>query len=410
MEANSVALPNPGGADPQRDPVRLLIAIGAATAAAHIGNNFTTFLIGGLMDRFGFTPMQMGAWSMVETLSYAVAMFLVAPRVGGLSPRLLLLAAGALAVLAQAASALFVTLPPLFAARVASGLGFGLANTALNLAAGRSAHPARAISAGICCQTLLYALINVALPMVGARFGVAGMFIALAALSAILTLAAAWLPAAPPAAHRPSPGTPRTPIGTDGWRVLAAVACFTFGSLAIWQFIQPAAREIGISAVGYGRDQSVATLASALGNLVLAGTVARLRRSLPLTLALLACGLSAAALTTVGSPAAFAAALVLFNASWFVTYPLLLGIAYGVEASGRLAVLCSAVWLLMMSLGSLATGAIAGWLGSYTPVGPLGMGICLGAVAIVLPLARRLDQAFRPAMPSHPALAPSPAQ
>ncbi len=378
------------------DSGRLLIAIGAATAAAHIGNNFTTFLIGGLMDRFGFTPLQMGAWSTVETLSYAGAMFLIAPRVASLSPRLLLLAAGVLVVAAQSASAVSATLPPLLAARVACGLGFGLANTALNLAAGQTAYPARAISVGIACQTMLYALINLVLPMVGERYGVAGMFAGLALLSAVFTAAAVWLPNAPPRAARPLVPAPHAPIGPDGWRVLAAVACFTFGSLAIWQFIQPAARVIGVSAVAYGRDQSAATLASALGNLALAGVAARLRRSLPLTLALLACGLSAAALTTVSNHAAFAAALVLFNTSWFITYPLLLGIAYAVDPTGRLAVLSSAAWLLMESAGSLVTGLVAQVLGSYTPVGPLGMAICISAIVVIRPLARRLDVARAP--------------
>ena len=57
-----------------------LIGIGAASTAAHLGNNFTTYLVGGLMDRFGFTSTAMGAWNMAETLSYAAAMFMVAPR------------------------------------------------------------------------------------------------------------------------------------------------------------------------------------------------------------------------------------------------------------------------------------------------------------------------------------------
>ena len=72
----------------------LLLGVGAATAAAHIGNSFTTYLIGGLMDRFGFTPLPMAAYSMVETLCYAAAMFLVAPRVAASSPRLLMAAGG----------------------------------------------------------------------------------------------------------------------------------------------------------------------------------------------------------------------------------------------------------------------------------------------------------------------------
>ena len=392
MEVIPATAPDSDRGVAQPTSARLLIAIGATTGAAHIGNNFTTFLIGGLMERFGFTPVQMGAWTMVETLSYAGAMFLVAPRVASLSPRLLLLGSGLLVVGAQSASAVSTGLAALFAGRIACGLGFGLANTALNLAAGRTAHPARAISVGIACQTMLYVLINILLPMAGERFGVAGEFVALAALSAVFTLAVIWLPGAPPRAARPTRAASQAPIGADGWRVLAAVSCFTFGSLIIWQFIQPAAHVIGISAVVFGRYQSVATLVSALGNLALAGLAARLRRNLPLTLALLVCGLSAAAITTVANHSMFGVALVLLNSSWFIAYPLLLGIAFAVDPTGRLAVLSSAAWLLMESLGSLTTGIIAQVLGSYRTVGPLGMVICFCAIAIIRPLARRLDR------------------
>jgi hypothetical protein len=174
---------------------KALVGIGIATAAAHIGNNFTTYLLGGLMDRFAFTPVQMGAWSMTETLAYAVSMFLIAPRVASLSPRYLLLTAGLLVTGAQLWSAGLGRYAPLLVGRVGTGIGFGLANTALNLAAGRTDSPARALSIGIAVQTFLYALINIVLPMIGAKFGVAGMFQALAMLSALFTLAAVWLPA-----------------------------------------------------------------------------------------------------------------------------------------------------------------------------------------------------------------------
>jgi predicted MFS family arabinose efflux permease len=387
----------------QRDGIAPLLGIGVATAAAHIGNNFTTYLIGGLIDRYGFSPIRMGAWSMAETLAYAAAMFLVAPRVGRLSPRTMLVVASILIVVAQLGSAGTSSYPLLLGGRIATGLGFGLANTALNLAAARTAHPARAISIGIACQTVLYALINIVLPLIGARWGVSSMFVALGILSAAFALAASLLPKA-----RMSPGgigeAVHAPIGVDGARVLAAMALFTFGSLAIWPFMERAAHAIAIPATQFGRYQSLATLASAFGNLALAIWVARMRRMAPLALALISCGLASALLTTTGSAFGFATALILYNASWFVTYPLLLGIGYAVDPGGRLAVLCSAVWLAMMSLGSLVTGSIAQVFGGYTAVGPMGLAFCLAALALIWPLARRMDaahpQPLRNARPS----------
>jgi predicted MFS family arabinose efflux permease len=382
---------------PRLNSVTLLLGIGAATAAAHMGNNFTTYLIGGLMDRYGFQPLQMGLFSLTEMLSYAIAMFLISPRTRRLSPRALMALAGLLVAAAQLASAAFSQLAFLLAGRLATGVGFGLANTALNLAAGRTPAPTRAISTGIGIQTVLYALINIGLPLAGERWGVGGMFVSLAGLTALFTLAAVWLPAGASTAEDGKsdgayrPGISHERVGPDGSRVLAAMALFTFGSLAIWPFIERAAHAIAIPAAEFGRFQSVATLVSALSSLALAAVVARLPVRAPLIFAVLVCGASCAVLTTASTAPPFALALVTFNASWFVSYSLLLGVSYSVDASGRLAVLCSGVWLLMMSLGSLATGAIAQWAGSYRVIGPAGFAVCVAALSLVAPLAKRID-------------------
>lgn len=369
-----------------------MLGIGAATAAAHIGNNFSTYLIGGLIDRFGFTPVAMGAWNMAETLSYAAAMFLIAPRAGTLRPRTLALFAGLLIVVAQGAGALTGAYPLLLLTRIGTGVGFGLANSAVNLAAGRTRHPARAISIGITCQTILYAGVNVGLPLVGREAGVAGMFLALSALSLLLTLGSFGLPTAP-SAPPVSTALPRTRLDADETRVLLAVALFTFGSLAIWPFMERAAHAIGISAVEFGRFQSLATLASALGNVLLAIVVGRLRHDIAVSVALLTCGAACVALTTASHTWVFALALIAYNVAWFVSYPLLLGIAYRVSDHGRLPVLCSAVWLLMTSFGSVVTGIVAQTMGSYGPIGPLGLLFCTLAAVCAAPLARRVSRA-----------------
>ena len=364
--------------------------IGAATAAAHIGNNFTTYLVGGLIDRFGFTPFQMGLWSMAETLAYAVAMFVVAPRVARLNPRLLASFASVAVVVGQLMSVATGNFYLLLFGRVLTGLGFGLLNTSVNLSAGYSAHPARAISGGIALQTLLFAAVNIGLPILGARYGVTGMFAALGLLSLVLWLGTLLLPSG--AATRIAEQAPRTPIGRDGVRVLVAMALFAFGSLAIWPFMERAAHAIGLSAIDFGRYQSLATLLSAAGNFTLVAVAARLPRALPLTLALLACGSACALLTTVGNAGVFGAALILYNVSWFITYPLLLGVAFAVDPKGRLAVMTSGTWLLAQSFGSLAAGSIAQLTGGYTSVGPLGLIACLVAIVLIWPLARRFDR------------------
>ena len=371
-----------------------LIGIGAASTAAHLGNNFTTYLIGGLMDRFGFSPTAMGVWNMTETLSYAAAMFVVAPRARSMDARVLAVLATVLVATAQASSALMTTYPLLLLGRIGTGLGFGIMNSAVNLAAGRTAHPARWISLGIAFQTIMFAAINIGLPIVGKDYGVAGMFTALAVLTCILGLLALTLPGGTGFDGNAAATTPSAPIGAEGRRVLAAMALFAFGTLAIWPFMERTAHAIGLPATQFGRYQSIATLVSALGNAGLAVVVKRLPRTWPLAAALGACGLACALLTTVSTEAAFGAALVAYNVSWFLTYPLLLGLAYSIDDSGRLAVMTTGTWLLSQSFGSLAAGGIAQHFGGYTLIGPIGGLICLAAVAVALPIAKRLDRQF----------------
>jgi predicted MFS family arabinose efflux permease len=367
------------------------VGIGAATAAAHIGNNFTTYLVGGLIDRFGFTPFQMGLWSMAETLAYALAMFIVAPRVARLNPRLLASLASVLVILAQALSVTTGDFTWLLLGRIATGLGFGLLNTSLNLAAGSSAHPARAISFGIGIQTLLYAALNIGLPVVGARFGVNDMFLSLAAVSIVLWLGTLWLPTVSPAdSVKATDDKPR--LGAAHLQILAAMALFTFGSLAIWPFMERAAHAIGLSAVAFGRYQSLATLLAAGSSLTLAAIAGKLPRAISLAFGLLACGVTCAILTTVQLPAIFGGALIVYNVTWFITYAFMLGLAFAIEPGGRLAVLTTATWLLSQSLGAVVAGAIAQVTGGYTLVGPLGLVFCAAAIALTWPLARRFDR------------------
>lgn len=372
-----------------------LIGIGAATAAAHVGNNFTTYLVGGLIDRFGFSPLQMGAWNMAETLSYAAAMFLVAPRARAMDARALAIFATLLVAAAQAGSALTGDYTLLLMGRIGTGFGFGIMNSAVNLAAGRTDHPARWISLGIAFQTVLYAVVAIGVPQIGASHGVAGMFMALATLALVLGAMALLLPGGKDLPAAGQGVQPNHPIGPEGLRILAAMALFTFGSLAIWPFIERTAGAIGIPATQFGVYQSMAVLASALGNAGLAAVITRLPRSWPLVAALGTCGLTCALLTTVSSEAAFAASFVTFMVSWFLTYPLLLGLTYAHDGSGRLAVMTTGTWLLAQSAGSLAAGGIAQLFGGYTVIGPIGGLICVLAIVAALPVARRLDRLER---------------
>ncbi|WP_420383560.1 MFS transporter [Novosphingobium sp.] len=364
-------------------PLALCLGIAASMGAAHLGINYTPYLVGGLIDKFGFRPGAMGVFATAETLSFAIAMFVFAPRAQALRPRHMALIASAMIAVVQIGSSMTGILPLLVLGRVATGFGYGMLNTAVNVAAARTGQPARAISVGISLQVLLFMVMNLTIPQIGAWGGVGAMFIALGMISGTLALGMLTLTNTTEhgvgSAHEPVP-----PIAPGGWPVLAAMALFAFGTMAIWPFMERAAHAIGLPATTFGRYQSMANLLSSAGNFALTMLLARGMRRGYLEVALLVCGGACALLTTVNNEIVFAVALQLYNVSWYIVYTLLLGLAYTHDPHGRLAVRTTGTWLVAQSAGSLAAGFVAQATKGYGVVGCLGMITCAIAVAIVI--------------------------
>ncbi len=367
-----------------RITVLFCLGIAAASGAAHLGINYTLFLVGGLTDRYGFGPALMGVFATAETLAFAGAMFLFAPRAHSFRPRRMALFASALIAVVQVLSAATGFYPLLVLGRIATGFGYGVLNTAVNVAAGRTGQPARAISVGISLQVVLFAVMNVTIPRIGATGGVGAMFIALGLISGTLALGMLPLPDNTEAAAAGEAPHDIPPMAPGGWPVLAAMALFAFGTMAIWPFMERAAHAIHLPATTFGLYQSSAMALSCFGNFALTMVLARGPRRGLLEVALMTCGLMCAVLTTVNSQVVFAIALQLYNVSWYITYPLLLGLAYAHDPHGRLAVRTTGTWLVAQSAGSLAAGFVAQATAGYGLVGCLGTITCAMAVGIVI--------------------------
>ena len=372
------------GAPDARIPLLLCLGLAAASGAAHLGINYTPYLVGGLIDRYGFGPALMGIFATAETLSFACAMFAFAPRAHGFRPRRMALIASGVIAAVQVLSSFTGLFAPLLAGRIATGFSYGMLNTAVNVAAGRTAQPARAISVGISLQVVLFAAMNWTIPTIGKYGGVGAMFIALGMISGTLALGMLPLPDNTESGASGMAEQPVPPMAPGGWPVLAAMALFAFGTMAIWPFMERAAHAINLPATTYGLYQGIAMVLSCLGNFTLTMVLAKGPRRGLLEVALMTCGTMCALLTTVNSQVVFAIALQLYNVSWYITYPLLLGLAYAHDPHGRLAVRTTGTWLLAQSAGSLAAGFVAQATAGYGLVGCLGMGTCAMAVGIVI--------------------------
>ena len=371
-------------ASDMRIPLALCLGIAAVSGAAHIGINYTQYLVGGLIDRYGFGQFLMGCFASIESFAFAGAMFLYAPRAHAFRPRRMALIASALIAGFQIACAFTAFWPLLLLSRVVTGFGFGTLNTAVNVAAGRTSQPSRAISVGISLQVVLFAVMNWTIPSIGKQGGVGAMFIALGLISAALALGMLTLPDTAESGAKAQITRDVPPVAPGGWPVLAAMALFAFGTMAIWPFMERAAHAIHLPATTYGLYQGLAMALSCLCTFGLTMLLAKGPRRWLLEIALMTCGTMCAVLTTVNSQVIFAVALQLYNISWYITYPLLLGLAYAHDPHGRLAVRTTGTWLVAQSFGSLAAGYVAQQTAGYGLIGCLGMGTCAAAVVIVI--------------------------
>jgi len=110
-----------------RDPWSLVFAVMAATTVAMLPGTITAFLVGGLIDGLGLSEVQAGALVTLEICGVAIAATLVAPFMIRLSALRLTQAGVVLAAAMQFGSILLDSFWTLVPARLATGVGEGLA-------------------------------------------------------------------------------------------------------------------------------------------------------------------------------------------------------------------------------------------------------------------------------------------
>ncbi len=185
--------------------------------------------------------------------------------------------------------------------------------------------------------------------------------------------------------------------------VLARAALFLFPASALWALLPHVAkRELGLSALGYG----LLMAAVGIGALLAANALPKLRAALSnrtLTLlAALAVAASIGALSQSGSARVAWPILLALGGGWLV---MLSSLHLGAQstAAGWARARALSVFLLVffgaMSLGSLAWGAAAEWMGVRTTLAVAGVLTALGALpALRFPLATEGGRSLAPSL------------
>lgn len=359
------------------------LGISAVDCAAHNMNSLGPFAVNALMDGRHLDALQAGIWTVVEILSYAAAMLAMAPVAGRVRLRPLALLAAAIASAAQAGSALTGSYAVLLSLRVASGLGLGGLNAVVNIASARSPSPQRTLSLVMVAQTVVFSAAGLVLPLAGQVGGQAGIFGALALLIVAMMPAMTLLPATVPAVSAdpgaagarvvaPSAGAVRGRAAL----VLAAVALYTGGSLAVWPFTVHIGQSVGLGGGAFGR---LTVAANMLGLAFCLLGVALGERPAAARLLLPALGITGVACVVQAHPpgaALFVAAFLCNFALWFMIYPGLIAMTCRIDSSGRLATAASGIWMVSQAL----TTTLAGYCGRNGQFLTVGIGSLVACI------------------------------
>jgi predicted MFS family arabinose efflux permease len=370
-------------------------ALGAIDTAAHSSNTLAPFVVGAIIGELHFAPSRMGVWSTVETLCYAFAMFVLAPRVARLSLPHVATGAALLTAAAQILSGFTDSYTILLLLRVGTGLGFGVLNTALNTYAARTKTPDRAVSVAMAIQTALFTGMGFLMPIAGLVAGRKGMFVTLG----LLVLALIPFMILAPSSSRSSVGVIREaqkkslpwPPGYQIALLLGTMALFTFGTLSVWPFTDRLALSVGIHAKEYGELNSISCFLGFFGSISVEWLRVKFGRTAPTVFFILISGIACVAQSAPPNALWFVVGFVVNYVLWFIVYPFLIGTACAVDPAGRLATLCTATWLVSQSLGNVIAG-IMGDSGRYWMTGIMALICCVLASALFVMVTRSLQK------------------
>ncbi|HZV11282.1 MAG TPA: MFS transporter, partial [Novosphingobium sp.] len=253
------------------------------------------------------------------------------------------------------------------------------------------------------CANLLFAGILAVLPALDARFGLAGLFAALAGVTF-----AAWLLLA--ALMRPGAGRGPAEVGAGveagtraraafvlagaGGLFLASVFLSNLGLSMVWTSASRLGVENGLSQSWIAYALALSTLANVAGA-GLAAMAALLCGPRPMLLAGLAAGAVAAVLILFAArPQIYVLALCLYGAAYLFIIPFQITMAMHLSPRGHLSAITGGLGLMSYGCGPLA-GGVAAAMGAYRLVGVACALLCLcAALAVVLVREPRLQPAL----------------
>lgn len=327
-------------------------------------NNILPLEISAFIEHFKLSETVAGTIAAIESLFVVIATFLLAKRVQ-LLPTVKVALVGSLVALLGNLATLYVEADSmLWAARIASGIGFGVILAVANVIISQSANPDRVYALLWAIAAVFDTLLFMVAPFFIEEYGYPGLFIF---VNLLIIVCACLMLRLPQAQHISDKETTDAEGNRVAGMTLVAAVFILFSALGgLWSFgEQIMANTFDMDARQSGYVLALAVLAGFAGSVIAGVVVDKLDRQLLLFSGLiLAVGLSVVATQTEQS-LVFKVAFIVFVGTVYFLIPVLLGLAASLAASGEYAAMVSSMIVLGTAIGPMAGGVLVEFYGYY---------------------------------------------
>lgn len=323
--------------------------------------------VGGLVRYSGLTDVQAGYAATAELTGTAIAAWFAIFWIDRIAWRTVCVLALSGLCLAELATALSHSYENILMLRFTRGVGSGSLIALAYGGLGRMPRSDKAFGLFSTAQLVYMVTALVLFPLILARFGFAGLCLALTLLSLTGMIAALSLPRVP-SAYSAASGTPgatsksKFPV----LMLLAVTICF-ISQGAIWTFAERIGSSGGVRADQIGTILALGAVFGIAGALAATVTAGRLNRQIVLAVSSLALLASLVFLQGTIGALRFLLIVAVLKFVWNFTIPHQLGHLSEIDPSGRSAVLCSSLSLVGLAAGAGLSTVFIGIAGYIAP-------------------------------------------
>jgi len=266
------------------------------------------------------------------------------------------------------------------------GTAFALAMAIISGTAQKDRNFAFLIAAQVVMGVLFFLLLP--LPRDG---GVSGVLLPLAGLAGATLLTTGWIHQ-PATAAGPHATTAGGGSAGPGFVALAVMLIWCTGLGAIWAFVKLIGGSAGIEPARVGVALGISTGVATLGAVAAAALADRIGRIIPVTVALL---VQVAMITLLQGEMGFvqfAVTAAVFQTFWNLTGPYLMGTIALSDSTGKVSLLIPTAQIGGFFLGPVIAGPLLTPGEGYGPANVVAIACCLGALALFIPTALRLNR------------------